>query len=139
MQVDWTAVLVALLGSNLILEIYRSIRDNIRKRRKLDVESELNSIKETLNATTKTMNETMKSIKDKLETDFNRLNLIEKQLIVMSEVINRNSKGTILSLENDTIVFNAFRHNHINGESEIQEKKLEAYYKECAESNLQIH
>ena len=139
MQLDWTTILVALLGSNLVLEIYRSIRDNIRKRRKLDVESELNYIKETLNKTIIAMNEGMKAINDKLETDFKRLNVIEKQLVVMSEVINRNSRGTILSLENDTIVFNAFRHNHINGESEIQEKKLEAYYKECAESNLQIH
>lgn len=139
MNIDWTAVLVALLGSNLVLEIWKTIKESIQKRRRLDVESEINSIKKTVNDLKITINDQFTSMNKKLEGDYERLNAIESTLRIMSEVINRTSKGTILSLQNDSIIFNALRTNHINGESEKQEKKLDEFYKECAEFNLQMH
>lgn len=121
MNIDWTAVLVALLGSNLLLEIVKTIKESIQKRKKIDVEANL------------------ADIKTKLSTDYNRLNQIENTLTTLMEVMMRNSEGTILSLQDDVVIFNALRHNHINGESEEQEKKLQEYYKKCAASNFQFH
>ena len=128
MQIDWTAVLVALLGSNLVLEIWKTIKESIRKKRRLDVESELNNIKDAI-----------KVINERLSNDYKRLDNIENILNTIVEVISRNSKGTVLSLQNDSIIFDALRKNHINGESEAQERKLAEYYKECAEFNLKMH
>ena len=119
-MIDWTAVLVALLGSNLILEIWKTIKESIQKKKKLNIE------------------ENLKDINQRLSNDYNRLNNIEATLKILTEVLMRNSEGAILSLENDTIIFNALRNNHINGESELQEEKLKAYYKKCAASNFQI-
>lgn len=138
MNVDWTAVLVTLLGSNLAIEIWKTISASIQKRRKLDVESELSALKQKISDLEQTMTDNMKEINKKLNGDFDRFVKIEHTLEVMTEAIARNSKGTILSLENDVVVFNALRTNHINGESERQEKKLADYYKECAEFNLKI-
>ena len=132
MNIDWTVVLVALLGSNLIVEIWKTIRDSIQKKKKINVEAEFTRLNETVSMIREDMN-------GKFTNDMKRLNDIEHTLKTLTELMSRTSKGTILSLENDTIVFNAFRNNHINGESEEQEKKLKAYYKECAEFNLQMH
>ena len=40
----------------------------------------------------------------------------------------RIMEGIRLGLENDVVIFNALRNNHINGESEKQEKKMNAYF-----------
>ena len=138
-NIDWTTVLVALLGSNLVIEIWKTIKEAIQKKRRIDVESELNSIKLTIKTLTETFENNYKEINKKLKDDLERFNRIEKTLGVITEVMSRTSRGTILSLENDQVVFNALRTHHINGESELQEEKLKAYYKECAESNLKIH
>lgn len=131
-NIDWTVVLVALLGSNLIVEIWKTIKESIQKKKKINVEAEF----VRLNGLVAQISEDMNG---KFTNDMKRLNDIERTLKTLTELMSRTSKGTILSLENDTIVFNALRNNHINGESELQEKKLKAYYKECAEFNLQMH
>ena len=135
MNIDWTTVLVALLGSNLVIEIWKTIKEAIAKHNRLDVESELTKVNNKI----ANLELVIEDINKKLDNDLRRFEAIEKCLEVMTEVMSRNSRGTILSLENDQVIFNALRNNHINGESEIQEKKLDEYYKECAEFNLKIH
>ena len=132
MNIDWTAVLVALLGSNLLIEIWKTIKESIKKKRRLDVESEINNLK-------KLLSDSLSSINEKLSNDYSRLNSIERTLELIAEVLSRDSEGTILSLQNDAIIFEALRNHHINGESEAQEKKLQEYYKKCAEFNLKLH
>lgn len=41
---------------------------------------------------------------------------------------DRLSEGITLSLENDTVIFEAMRKGHINGESEAQEHKMQEYF-----------
>ena len=38
-------------------------------------------------------------------------------------------EGIRIGLENDSVIFNALRKNNINGESEIQEKKMNEYFR----------
>jgi len=135
MNIDWTTVLVALLGSNLVIEIWKTIKEAIAKHNRLDVESELTKVNNKI----ANLELVIEDINKKLDNDLRRFETIEKCLEVMTEVMSRNSRGTILSLENDQVIFNALRNNHINGESETQEKKLDEYYKECAEFNLKMH
>lgn len=132
---DWTAILVALLGSNLLIEIWKTIKESIAKHKRIDIESELNKVNSRIGE----LEKTILQISLKLDDDHDRFEKIEKCLTTMTEIISRNSHGTVLSLENDQVIFNALRNNHINGESETQEKKLNAYYKECAEFNLKVH
>ena len=135
MNIDWTTVLVALLGSNLVIEIWKTIKEAIAKHNRLDVESELTKVNNKI----ANLELVIEDINKKLDNDLRRFETIEKCLEVITEVMSRNSRGTILSLENDQVIFNALRNNHINGESETQEKKLDEYYKECAEFNLKMH
>lgn len=132
---DWTAILVALLGSNLVLEIWKTIKESIQKRKKLDVASEIDKLFKLIEA----MNGNYVELSKKLDDDYKRFGEIEHELEIIKEVLSRNSKGTVLSLQNDSVLFNALRNNHINGESELQEKKLDAYYKECAAFNFDIN
>ena len=37
-------------------------------------------------------------------------------------------KGLIMCLENDCVIFNALKTHQINGDSEMQEKKMNAYF-----------
>lgn len=39
-------------------------------------------------------------------------------------------KGIKIGLENDAVIFKALRDHHINGESEKQEEKMNAYFRE---------
>lgn len=40
-------------------------------------------------------------------------------------------EGIRLGLENDMVIFKALRDNHINGESEKQEEKMNAYFRKA--------
>lgn len=42
---------------------------------------------------------------------------------------DRVMEGIRLGLENDVVIFKALRDNHINGESEKQEEKMNAYFR----------
>jgi len=46
--------------------------------------------------------------------------------------VNRIAKGMDIALKNDQVIFEAFRKNAINGESEIQDQIMENYFRECA-------
>lgn len=38
--------------------------------------------------------------------------------------------GLKILMENDAVIFKAFRNNHINGESEAQEEKMNTFFRE---------
>ena len=42
----------------------------------------------------------------------------------------RLAEGLKLGLENDKVIFKALREGHINGESELQDKKMDKYFYE---------
>ena len=44
---------------------------------------------------------------------------------------DRVLEGIRLGLENDMVIFKALRDNHINGESEKQEEKMNAYFRKA--------
>lgn len=52
--------------------------------------------------------------------------------------INRIAEGLHIGLENDRVIFKAFRENKINGESEEQEKKMDQYFHKCATDGYKI-
>ena len=63
--------------------------------------------------------------------------LVSGTVTILVSVLNRlgNKKyldkiaeGTKLGLENDIVIFDAFRRNKINGESELQEQKMRNYF-----------
>lgn len=128
--------LITLLGSSLAVEIYKIIRDAIKKHRKSDIEASINKLINEFNQYKTNNDKTLEKISNELTSDTKKLYTMDIELKQTTEAINRNSRGTILSLENQVVIFNALRNNHINGESEKQEKKLNDYYRECAESNL---
>lgn len=46
--------------------------------------------------------------------------------------VNRIAKGMDIALKNDQVIFDTFRKNQINGESEVQDRVMEDYFRECA-------
>ncbi len=52
--------------------------------------------------------------------------------------INRIAEGLHIGLENDRVIFKAFRENHINGESDAQEQKMDQYFHKCATDGYKI-
>lgn len=46
--------------------------------------------------------------------------------------VNRIATGMDIALKNDQVIFDAFRKNAINGESEEQDRIMEDYFRECA-------
>jgi len=46
--------------------------------------------------------------------------------------VDRIAKGMDIALKNDQVIFDALRKNQINGESEVQDKIMEDYFRECA-------
>ena len=51
-----------------------------------------------------------------------------KDLKEIKEYIKTLQRGLIMCLENDSVVFNALKTHQINGDSELQEKKMQAYF-----------
>jgi hypothetical protein len=47
------------------------------------------------------------------------------------KLTDRIAEGLTYGLENDAVIFRAFRKNAINGESEIQEEKMREYFSRC--------
>ena len=56
---------------------------------------------------------------------------IQKDVKNLVKAVNRIAIGLTLGLENDSVIFDAFRKNSINGESEIQERKMMEYFQNC--------
>lgn len=46
-------------------------------------------------------------------------------------LLDRIADGLSIGLQNDRIIFRALREHSINGESEAQEKVMEAYFTQC--------
>lgn len=55
-------------------------------------------------------------------------NQTAKDIKSIKETLDKLQDGLSLGLENDMVIFNAFRTHEINGESEAQEKKMEKYF-----------
>ncbi len=50
--------------------------------------------------------------------------------------IERIGDGLNIGLENDKVIFKAFREHCINGESEAQERRMDAYLTRCTIANI---
>lgn len=57
---------------------------------------------------------------------------LRKAIASLYKQVNRIAKGMDIALKNDQVIFDAFRKNAINGESEEQDKIMEDYFRECA-------
>ena len=51
-----------------------------------------------------------------------------KDIKEIKDDIKLLQRGLIMCLENDCVVFNALKTHQINGDSELQEKKMKAYF-----------
>ena len=51
-----------------------------------------------------------------------------KDLKEIKGFIQTLQKGLVMCLENDCVIFNALKTHQINGDSELQEKKMQAYF-----------
>jgi hypothetical protein len=56
----------------------------------------------------------------------------------LTGAINRIAEGLNIGLDNDRVIFRAFRENKINGESEAQERKMDDYFQRCAISGYKV-
>ena len=57
---------------------------------------------------------------------------LRKAITSLYRQVNRIAKGMDIALKNDQVIFDALRKNQINGESEVQDKIMEDYFRECA-------
>lgn len=125
MSIDWTAVLVTLLGGGgLVMGLFNAIKDSVSKHRN-------------------NLDKDIAEIRQKLNNDYNHLEELEKKVDGLSysitelkQVKDHEVKGIMLGLENDAVIFEALKTNHINGESEAQKQKMDAYFKECAQETM---
>ena len=51
-----------------------------------------------------------------------------KDIKEIKKAIQTLQKGLVMCLENDCVIFNALKTHQINGDSELQEKKMKAYF-----------
>lgn len=145
MDLDWTTIIVALVSSTLVLDIWKTIKEAAAKRKKQDfasdiknINNEITKISGTVERNYEEMKAGFKTYDEKFTEIDSNLKSLHKNIDEIKETINQNSEGTILGLENDVVIFNALRNNHINGESELQEKKMSAYYAKCAEKSFKL-
>ena len=125
MNIDWTAILVTLLGGGgLVMGLFNAIKDNVSRSRN-------------------NLNDDIAKIRQKLSKDYNQLEELEKKVDGLSELISdlrqvkdHEVKGIMLGLENDAVIFEALKTHHINGESEAQKQKMDVYFKECAQETM---
>ena len=126
MQLDWTAILVTLLGGGgLVMGLFNAIKDSVSKHRN-------------------NLDKDIAEIRQKLLNDYNHFEELEKKVDSLSDSIsdlkqvkNHEVKGIMLGLENDEVIFEALRTHHINGESEAKKKKMDDYFKECILENME--
>lgn len=125
MQLDWTAILVTLLGGGgLVMGLFNAIKDSVVKHRN-------------------NLDKDIAEIRQKLINDYNHFEELEKKVDILSESISdlkqvkdHEVKGIMLGLENDAVIFEALRTHHINGESEAQKQKMDVYFKECIQETM---
>ena len=118
MSLNWTEIIVSLLGgSGLIMGLVNMIKESIHRKRS-------------------TLDNDIASINKKLLNDYNHLRSVDDKINNLIRSQRRAMKGLIICLENDRVIFDAFKNNKINGESEIQKLKLNDFIKECLEDDL---
>ena len=125
MQLDWTAILVTLLGGGgLVMGLFNAIKDSVFKHRN-------------------NLDKDIAEIRQKLINDYNHFEELEKKVDILSESISdlkqvkdHEVKGIMLGLENDAVIFEALKTHHINGESEAQKQKMGVYFKECIQETM---
>ena len=125
MSIDCTGILVSLLGGGgLVMGLFNAIKDNVSRSRN-------------------NLNDDIAKIRQKLSKDYNHLEELENKVDGLSESISdlrqvkdHEVKGIMLGLENDAVIFEALKTHHINGESEAQKQKMDAYFKECAQETM---
>lgn len=126
MQLDWTAILVTLLGGGgLVMGLFNAIKDSVSKHRN-------------------NLDKDIAEIRQKLLNDYNHFEELEKKVDSLSDSISdlkqvkdHEVKGIMLGLENDAVIFEALRSHHINGESEAQKQKMDVYFKECTQETME--
>ena len=54
----------------------------------------------------------------------------------LTSAIDKIAEGLAIGLENDAVIFKALRENEINGESEVQERKMNEYFRDSTTSGF---
>lgn len=131
MDLDITQILVAALpsllgGGGLVMGVINMIRE--RRRKRYDE-----------------LERHMEDVDVKLSNDFKRFENIDRRIDNLTDVVEQTCKvmehgveGIMIGLENDRIVFQALRDNHINGESVRQEERINEYYSKCMKHSFDI-
>lgn len=139
----WLVILTAVLSSTLVLEIYRNIRSDIQRRKEKslymnELPAKFEKLDRKVDQIQSTNREEFRYIREHFNEDSKHFTKLDNGLSEVQRALNRNAEGTALGLENDIIIFNAFRDNHINGESEKAEKKVRAYLMASAAETLKV-
>lgn len=128
----WLPWISLLLSSTLVLEIFKLIVAGVkaRKAKKNNVKAlpeEIAGMKQQIGDLKDYTAKGFADINRKLDSDTKHFQGVDASLEKLTQAVNLNAEGTALGLENDLIIFNAFRDHHINGESEKAEKKVREY------------
>lgn len=60
------------------------------------------------------------------------LHQLKGDITRLFSLVDRIAAGLNIGLKNDQVIFEAFRKNAINGESETQDRAMDNYFRECA-------
>ena len=125
MNIDWTTILVTLLGGGgLVMGLFNAVKESVSRKRN-NLEKYIAEIKDKLNSDYRHLEE----IDSKIET-------LSKSVSDLKQVKDHEVKGIMLGLENDAVIFEALKTHHINGESEAQKQKMDHYFHQCTKENL---
>jgi hypothetical protein len=61
----------------------------------------------------------------------NEIKELREDVGKLFKLVDRIAAGLTIGLKNDKVIFEAFRKNSINGDSEIQDKVMDDYFTEC--------
>jgi len=128
----WLTIVLTILSSSVTLEL---IHWFVSKKRRLD---EKNIFIEALPQKISDLDKKMDTVQTTIEKDSKHFEKIDSALSEVQKALNLNAEGTAIGLENDLIIFNAFRNHHINGESEKAEKKVKDYLMASAKETLKV-
>jgi hypothetical protein len=56
---------------------------------------------------------------------------VKNDIAKLFTLVDRIAAGLNIGLKNDQVIFDAFRKNAINGESELQDRVMDDYFREC--------
>ena len=128
----WLTVVLTVFSSSITLEFIHWV---VSKKRRAN---EKNLFIKALPQKIDDLDRKMDNMQSAIEKDGKHFAKIDATLSEMQEALNLNAEGTAIGLENDLIIFNAFRDHHINGESEKAEKKVRDYLMASAKKTLKV-